>query len=104
MPLVLLVVTLVVSGVIAAFALGFVRGGLADPPASRPDHALPPDRLTAGDVAGVRFSVALRGYRMEEVDAFIDRILDELHAQQAELNALRADPGAGADLPPEAHA
>lgn len=91
MPFVLLAVALLVVGVTAAVALGWVRGGLADPRPSRPDHELPAGRLSVGDVAGARFSIALRGYRMDEVDEFVDRILAELRAHQVELDELRSE-------------
>jgi DivIVA domain-containing protein len=64
----------VVLGVIAvlaaAFLLAAVGGGL---PPARPDTndpGLPTDRLlTSEDIATLRFRTAIRGYRMEDVDA-----------------------------------
>ncbi|MCA1823941.1 MAG: DivIVA domain-containing protein [Frankia sp.] len=53
-----------------------------------PDGAepeLPPGRLHADDVEGVRFSLAFRGYRMAEVDTVIDRLARELAERDAEL-------------------
>lgn len=45
----------------------------------RPD--LPEDRpLTAEDLRRVRFPLALRGYRMEDVDALLDRLACEQEA------------------------
>ena len=41
----------------------------------RRDVLVPADRpLHAGDLADVRFTTALRGYRMEEVDALLARL------------------------------
>ena len=44
----------------------------------RPDALVPADGpLTADDLRRVRFSIALRGYRMSEVDALLDRLASE---------------------------
>jgi DivIVA domain-containing protein len=44
----------------------------------RPDAVVPADRpLGAEDLRKVRFSIALRGYRMSEVDALLARLADE---------------------------
>jgi DivIVA domain-containing protein len=56
------------------------RGG-SMPPAydDRPDLALPEDRpLAAQDLRTVRFPLALRGYRMSDVDAVLARLATEL--------------------------
>jgi len=46
---------------------------------TRPDALVPADGpLTAGDLRRVRFSTAVRGYRMSEVDALLDRLAAEL--------------------------
>lgn len=50
----------------------------------RPDATVPAGRLlTAEDLAAVRFSTALRGYRMDEVDALLDRLQADLRAREA---------------------
>ncbi|MGN6782029.1 MAG: DivIVA domain-containing protein [Marmoricola sp.] len=47
----------------------------------RPDALVPADRPLAGaDLRRVRFSLAVRGYRMSEVDALLDRLAGELEA------------------------
>ncbi|MFV0457959.1 MAG: DivIVA domain-containing protein [Actinomycetales bacterium] len=89
MPFLLVALAIVLVAVVAMVGIGVVRGGLADPPVNRPDHELPPGRLTPADLAGARFSLALRGYRMDEVDAVMDRMLAELRDSQAELARLR---------------
>jgi DivIVA domain-containing protein len=44
----------------------------------RPDAVVPAEGpLTAADLRRVRFSIALRGYRMSEVDALLDRLASE---------------------------
>ncbi|GAB7005108.1 hypothetical protein JCM18899A_25810 [Nocardioides sp. AN3] len=74
------IVVVVVLGGVAA-----VAGGRGEPMApaydDRPDTLVPADRpLTAADLRKVRFSVALRGYRMSEVDALLSRLGAELQA------------------------
>jgi DivIVA domain-containing protein len=49
----------------------------------RPDATLPTGRpLTAEDLEAVRISTAVRGYRMDEVDALLDRLAADLRARQ----------------------
>ncbi|MBF4993755.1 DivIVA domain-containing protein [Arthrobacter gandavensis] len=63
-----------------------------------PDPRLPPVLLPehpdAADIADLRFSVALRGYRMDEVDEVLARLAQALLERDAALAQLR-DPGAG---------
>ena len=48
----------------------------------RPDAVVPTDRaLTGDDLRRVRFSIALRGYRMSEVDALLERLALEREEQ-----------------------
>ena len=48
----------------------------------RPDVTVPADRpLVADDLRRIRFSIALRGYRMSEVDALLDRLASQLASQ-----------------------
>lgn len=56
------------------------RGGSMAPAYDdRPDLALPEGRpLTAEDLRTVRFPLALRGYRMSDVDAVLARLATEL--------------------------
>jgi DivIVA domain-containing protein len=65
-------------GVIAVVASG--RGGsMAETYDDRPDSRVQSDGpLTAADLRRVRFSTALRGYRMSEVDSLLDRLSAEL--------------------------
>ncbi|TQL69702.1 DivIVA domain-containing protein [Nocardioides albertanoniae] len=69
-------IVLVLGGV------GLVAAGagapLGEDYGDQPDALVPRDRaIGAADLANVRFSVALRGYRMEEVDALIARLREE---------------------------
>jgi DivIVA domain-containing protein len=76
-------VVLFLAGVVAT------RGDalLADAPPDAADVVLPPGRVSADDVRGVRFGLALRGYRMSEVDAVLDRLAAELADRDAQLAA-----------------
>ena len=65
-------------GGIAVLAAG--KGApLAEVYDDRPDAVVPAaGPLRAEDLRRVRFSIALRGYRMSEVDALLDRLAAEL--------------------------
>ena len=83
------VLVVLAMGGVAMVASG--RGG-SMPPAydDRPDLVLPDDRPLAGhDLRTVRFPLALRGYRMSDVDALLDRLATELEDRRAD------DPGVG---------
>ena len=54
---------------------------------------LPDAEVTADDVRKVRFALALRGYRMSDVDWTLERVADEITRLRAEIATLRgADP------------
>jgi DivIVA domain-containing protein len=82
-----LVIGVIVFG-IAAVAAG--RGGaLGEAFPDRPDVALPYDRpLRAGDLESLRFPVAFRGYRMDDVDDVFDRVASELEARDTRIAEL----------------
>jgi DivIVA domain-containing protein len=77
-----------------------VEVGLPEPTSSLPMLQLPADRLTGQDVDRLRFSIGLRGYRMDEVDQVLDRVSAELRSRQAEVDELRERLEAG---PPDVH-
>ena len=92
------VLVVVVMGVTAMVAAGRF-GGLAETYDDRPDSRVPADgALTAEDLEAVRFTSALRGYRMSEVDALLDRLAEELRAARATGAASDADPEGSRDL------
>ena len=70
----------VVMGVIAVVASGRI-GSM--PPAydDRPDVVLPDGPLGPADLRRVRFPLAVRGYRMDEVDALLDRLATQLETR-----------------------
>lgn len=91
------VLVVLAMGGVAMIASG--RGG-SMPPAydDRPDVVLPTDRpIGAQDLRTVRFPLALRGYRMSDVDALLARLATELED--------RGDPPAppGPPTPPGPH-
>jgi DivIVA domain-containing protein len=77
------VLIVALMGVTAVVATG--RGGaMAEVYDDRPDARVPADGpLSAGDLEQVRFTTALRGYRMSEVDALLDRLVAELGEREA---------------------
>jgi DivIVA domain-containing protein len=74
------IVLVALLGAVAVVAAG--RGGeMAPTYDDRPDARIPADRpLSAEDLREVRLGTALRGYRMSEVDALLDRLATELEA------------------------
>jgi DivIVA domain-containing protein len=82
-------IVLAVVGGVAAVAAGRVRGGLPAPTSTLPEVDLPADHIGVQDVDAVRFSVGFRGYRMDEVDAVLDRLGLELGAREEEIRELR---------------
>lgn len=61
-----------------ALILAFNDDGLPDEEVDHGDLGLPDRPLTAADLAGLRFRVGFRGYRMEDVDAALERIAESL--------------------------
>jgi DivIVA domain-containing protein len=84
---------LVVGGVLflaASFAFG--RGEEMAPvlPEGTPVE-LPDDRLARGDdLRALKLSVALRGYRMDEVDWLLDRLSEQVDRRDREIARLRS--------------
>jgi len=87
---VLLLCVLAVLGGVALVAAG--RGSAM--PDVEPDRAplgvLPPDAVGPPEVERLRFSLAFRGYRMDEVDDVLDRLTAELAARDARIAELQA--------------
>ena len=81
------VVLVLVIGAVAVLAAGR-DDSMSEAYEDRPDRTIPAGRaLTSDDLQRVRFSSALRGYRMDEVDALIDRIAADLVAREADERA-----------------
>lgn len=63
--------------------------GFRQPPANLPPVLLPAEAAPA-DVDRVRFSLGLRGYRMDQVDQVLDELRDQIAAKDEEMRRLRA--------------
>jgi DivIVA domain-containing protein len=92
--LVLLLVVLAVIGGIAVVAAG--RGGsLSEPdPERATTGSLADDEVDRSHVDGLRFTLALRGYRMDEVDEVLDKLVDELDRRGERIRELEEQAGA----------
>lgn len=97
MSIVLLLAVLAVLGAVAVVAAG--RGtALPDvDPDRAPLGVLPSDEVGPTEVERLRFSLAFRGYRMDEVDDVLDRLTAELMQRDARIAALETGttPGEG---------
>jgi DivIVA domain-containing protein len=76
---------------IVAFAAGRVDGMAPAPPDASP-RRLPEGTLTPEQLPDLRFAMAFRGYRMADVDTFIERVGVELAERDAEIERLRRVP------------
>ena len=97
MSLVLLLVILAVIAGIAVVAAGRGEGLSAPDPERSPRGVLPAGEVGRADVDALRFTLALRGYRMDEVDDVIDRLLAELDRKDARIAELEAPTTAADD-------
>jgi DivIVA domain-containing protein len=61
-----------------AIALSLTDRGLEDEPVDHPDLGVPDRPLTAADIPGLRFRIGWRGYRMDDVDAALDRLAQSM--------------------------
>jgi len=72
-------------------AIAVVAAGRGEPMSQayddRPDPVLPVADIRGDDLRRARFSLALRGYRMSEVDALLDRLARQLDEQPNESDA-----------------
>jgi DivIVA domain-containing protein len=87
--------------VLALGGVAVVASGRGQPMApaydDAPDSLVPSDGpVTADDLRRIRFPLAVRGYRMAEVDALLERLAEEREA----LDATAADVGPPPDAPP----
>lgn len=81
------VLIVLAMGGVAALAAGYGRP-MVDAPPDRHDVSLPATGpITADDLRRVRFPIALRGYRMGEVDALLERLIAEREAAEPSKQA-----------------
>ena len=102
MTIFLVVIAILAVGATAFFAVGRGRQGtepsvvrdpsvvpgLVEPTPTLPPVLLP-DHPSASDVGRVRFSLGLRGYRMDQVDEVLDRLAEALAERDALIEALQ---------------
>lgn len=82
-----LVIAAVIGGAVFAitvFVFGRGEQMAPLPPRTSPTE-LPDDGITGQDVRSVRFAMALRGYRMSDVDWALERMATELDGLRAQL-------------------
>lgn len=93
---VLIVVLLI--GLTTAAVMGKIGGSLADPTSSQSFSGVPDGVLSADALAHLHFDLALRGYRMNQVDEVIDALGARVRELEAEVAARSvtgpASPGA----------
>ncbi|WAP52673.1 DivIVA domain-containing protein [Arthrobacter sp. ATA002] len=122
MTTLLVFLAIVAAGAVALLASGLPRqrksaagpgtdGGGApltgpggDPGLAEPDPRLPPvllpDRVRPSDIGRLRFSVALRGYRMDQVDEVLAKLAAALAERDAALTAVMSpSPGISPERP-----
>jgi DivIVA domain-containing protein len=94
----LIFLAVAVAGAVALYVVGLnkpsaavdgsaLADSLADPVANLPPVLLP-DVPHAEDVDRLRFSLGLRGYRMDQVDEVLDRLRDQLAVRDARIAEL----------------
>jgi DivIVA domain-containing protein len=67
-----------------------IDDGFDEPVASLPPVLLPADAKPA-DVDHVRFSLGLRGYRMDQVDEVLDDLRDQIASRDDQLASMQAE-------------
>ena len=97
-----LLVAVLVAVATAAAVLGRVDGSLADATTTMSHVPLPDDPLTPGDLDGLRFDTVMRGYRMSQVDAVVDRLRREIQDLEDRLGEPSTPSGLGAYARPSA--
>jgi DivIVA domain-containing protein len=89
--------------ILAALAIGVIGlaaaattgrfGEMPDVVDDRVHPVVPPTgRLTGADISDIQFAVVPRGYSMEQVDALLHRLTDQLDHEEAPGNVV-ANPG-----------
>ena len=75
----LIILIILLIGGVAVVAAGYGRALQPVQHGNRP-LGLPAGKLSASNLEAVRFNTAVRGYRMDEVDELIDRLVRQLAA------------------------
>ncbi|MGB3764387.1 MAG: DivIVA domain-containing protein, partial [Ornithinimicrobium sp.] len=91
MILVILILSVLAVGVLVAVIVSRSAIPGVEAPVSTQSYAgLPPGPVHSSDLDGVRLDLAFRGYRMDQVDALLGRLRQELSARDQEIDRLRA--------------
>ncbi len=95
----LVLLLIAVVGLAVATTVGYVKGGL---PVATPDVPPPLDGPVTepADLDRARFGLALRGYRMDQVDIVLDGARDAMAERDAEIARLRRLLGTHTDAAP----
>jgi DivIVA domain-containing protein len=92
--LILLYLVVLILVAIVLFGVGSVLFGRGErlPPLPRATTAtvLPASEVTGADIAALKFSQTLRGYKVGEVDWVLDRLGQEVDQLRGQVAALRA--------------
>ncbi|HSN43498.1 MAG TPA: DivIVA domain-containing protein [Propionibacteriaceae bacterium] len=93
-------VAVLVIGLTVALASGRL-GAMPEAIVDRPVPRLPDGELSATDVRDASFAVVMRGYSMEQVDALLSRLADQLDAESPEdvVADSESQPAGEGDLP-----
>ena len=101
MALVLLYVVVLVLMAIVLFGVASLLFGRGEPlpplPRGTTPTVLPASGVTHSDVAAVKFTQTLRGYKTSEVDWVLDRLGRELDLLRGQLSSVHAAAAAGSD-------
>ena len=98
--LIVVVAVLLVAAFLAMLAGRLPYDGLSEPVHTTPRIDLPAD-LDADDIAALQFDTALRGYRMDQVDAVLRTLKNRVAALEDEVARSRdLEPARSAHLEP----
>lgn len=94
-------IIVIVILVTAAVAMGW-GDRMVSVPVDRAPAGLPADAdVSAADIPALRFNMALRGYRMAEVDRVLAQLADALASRDNRIAELQAARDLGGDRPGE---
>jgi DivIVA domain-containing protein len=80
---------LIIAAVAVIVVSAMVAAGRLTPGPEDDDETLMPDEaITAEHLETLRLSVTARGYRMDEVDVVLDRVIHALHERDARIAQL----------------
>ncbi|MGB7448323.1 MAG: DivIVA domain-containing protein [Ornithinimicrobium sp.] len=90
MTIVVVVLAVLAVGVVAAVVVSRSPvPGVEDAVTTQSYAGLAPGAVHPDDIRAASLDVAVRGYRMDQVDAVLERLADELETRDAEIDRLR---------------